>query len=392
MDKTVQTAPLSGQTDLWVLWLSMLVVILGLVFIPSLQLQIALVVIAACVVTGVMVARQRRQSEAMAALKAESSADADHDDALWLDVLASQQTLLDDVREEVQQAVQLLEEAVPELGDLFVRLEDHTRRQQDVMAPFTGGQDDEVSYQHMVRDVGTLMGKFVDTIVDMSRMSVELVDVMHDISSETNQIFGMLKEMDGITSQTNLLAINAAIEAARAGEAGRGFAVVAQEVQGLSRRAEDFNEQIRNRVKKAHGLVEHAESSINQMASQDMNFSLQSKKSVDNLMQEVQELDDARNRGVEELGAIAGEVSVDVSRIVTKMQFQDMVSQLLQRVTERTSLVSEHLIHLEQALAGPNPDQARQLAAIEELKRAYRGIRDSAVQQKDLSEGSIDLF
>jgi methyl-accepting chemotaxis protein len=377
--------------DIQVIWLAMLAVIVGLFLLPTFMLQTLFVLLTTAIATSVLVVQKRRQAGSAAVLEAHNTACSDHDDALWQDVLATQQTLLNDVRDEVRQAVSLLEEAVPELGDLFVRLEEHTRRQQDVMAPFTGRNDD-VSYQQMVQDVGALMGRFVDTIIDMSRMSVELVDVMHDISSETSQIFGMLREMDGITSQTNLLAINAAIEAARAGQAGRGFAVVAQEVQGLSRRAEDFNEQIRNRVKKAHGLVEQAEHSINQMASQDMNFSLQSKKSVDNLMHEVQDLDAARNRGVEELSAIAGEVTADVSRIVTKMQFQDMVSQLLQRVTERTVLVSEHLTHLEQAVAGPRPDQARQHAAIEELKRAYRGIRASAVQQKDLSEGSIDLF
>ena len=101
-------------------------------------------------------------------------------------------------------------------------------------------QDISHSIQASTKTAGEafkLQGEAGTAVLQSNEKMEEMRKAMNDITAKSNEISKIIKTIDDIAFQTNILSLNAAIEAARAGAAGKGFAVVADEVGNLAQKS-----------------------------------------------------------------------------------------------------------------------------------------------------------
>lgn len=84
-----------------------------------------------------------------------------------------------------------------------------------------------------------------------------LIQAMSEISHSSGEIEKIVKTIEDIAAQTNLLSLNASIEASRAGMAGKGFAVVANEIRELASKSAQAVNQTASLIATSQKAVEN---------------------------------------------------------------------------------------------------------------------------------------
>jgi methyl-accepting chemotaxis protein len=328
-----------------------------------------------------------------------------------LGTLASeQQNQFNHAKTELRRVQDLLAEVIGTLVANFTQMAEQIQSQHELaLSLMTGFADDphtaetgKTSFTSFVVETSNTLDTFVTSTVNASKHAMGLVETMDSITTQVSEIVVILGEIESISKQTNLLALNAAIEAARAGEAGRGFAVVADEVRTLSERTSHFSQQIRSHMNSVHGLVSTAEETINAMASTDMSAALRSKHHVNEMMGEIQNMNIKTSKSADELRTISEDIGNGVSSAVTSLQFQDLTSQLLAHARSRIETLDSIMENVATLCGDSRHGIRAEKEYLANIKKLQRSIPEATallreadlhpVKQESMASGDIELF
>ncbi len=183
----------------------------------------------------------------------------------------------------------------------------------------TNEVDEKVNY------LGRIFSKTTDEMSAIESSVNNSKNIIEELYKSSEEIDAILKVINEVADQTNLLALNAAIEAARAGEHGRGFAVVADEVKKLADRTQSATGEIGNTIQKIQKDIKLAAESA-QNGAKKTKIGKESVKSAGDFLQEIIERMNKVSGTISELAAATDDQSKTSSHI------QEQIGNILQSV------------------------------------------------------------
>ncbi|MFM2484624.1 methyl-accepting chemotaxis protein [Celerinatantimonas yamalensis] len=157
-----------------------------------------------------------------------------------------------------------------------------------------------------------------DVIHHLAQSMSNAVTQVQQLASTTRDIGSILDVIQGVSDQTNLLALNAAIEAARAGEHGRGFAVVADEVRNLAKRTTESAAQIQTMISKLQADSQQAVDAMQtgqQLSEKGENTTEQAVAVLDDIYRFIQDMSDVNSQvatATEEQATTVGSINQNI--------------------------------------------------------------------------------
>ena len=226
---------------------------------------------------------------------------------------------------------------------------------------------DEIKNQTVaVQDSSKIMNDKIKSMQDSSHKMDEGISAIskriETVNTTVDKVSNIVSVIEEISSETNLLSLNASIEAARAGDAGKGFAVVAQEIRVLS---DNTNTELENIKQIISSLVE------------ECRYCVQASGTIVE--------DNAKQK--EEIKAVLDEFGSLDEQIQKTAEKADEIEELVTAMIELNDDITKSSNSLTDVSAANAAATEEMNANIEELNAMMHGVSEMAGQMNDESDG-----
>ncbi|GAB3391040.1 methyl-accepting chemotaxis protein [Azotobacter armeniacus] len=251
----------------------------------------------------------------------------------------------------VRHSSRLIHEGAQEIAEGSRSLSTRTVQQSASLENTASSMEQLTSTVSQNADNAHQANALADSAAEVARrggaLVAEVVSTMGGISESSHKVAEIIKLIDSIAFQTNILALNASVEAARAGEQGRGFAVVAGEVRNLASRSAQASKEIRDLITASVDQVDTGSKLVAQAGS-----------AMQEIVESVQKVADI----MDEISAASREQSNGIALVDKAVLEMDAVTQQNANLVQETNQAADELVgeahHLREAVEGFRIDAA----------------------------------
>jgi len=254
---------------------------------------------------------------------------------------------------ELDNELQTLNNALQTVATDFATAEKLNHNVLDKLTVITDESDKNLEFSAEVSEsLGSVASKIDDSVAKMSSLEdqiiqthdgeISLSDNLKALTTNAEDIKGILNIISDISDKTNLLALNAAIEAARAGEHGRGFAVVADEVRKLAESTQKSLTEINASVNVIVQSISDASSSVEENASSALELVNISKALQESLGEASSEITETHQKSVadtENSEIIKEEAYASLTLTQEQLQTMQETDNAIQTMKEKTQII-----------------------------------------------------
>ena len=206
--------------------------------------------------------------------------------------------------------------------------------------------DDGYSIDALLKGSKAILNGVITELSVLNEAEKTMINEVRQLSSYTSELDTMASDVRKVAENINLLSLNAAIEAARAGEHGRGFAVVAEEVRNLAQTSAETGTRISNTVESINIAMTSALNTAEATSSTDNESINKSEVYIEKVLTDIENTLNSFKGHNEVLTEGNEKVQAEIFSLITSLQFQDRVTQMLEHaehnLTDLFEMVETH--------------------------------------------------